>query len=126
MSLVGSSTLFDVYCCGTVAGVGSVGIANGLGANTLNMLMNLGMPWLVRSLIFPDEPWGVLSEGLPFDLVSLVSAVLVLNLVLLLFRYRLCWNQGLCTCAVYLLFIVVLVLIELNVFKLFKPSACTN
>lgn len=103
-----------------------MGIANGLGANTLNMLMNLGMPWLVRSLVFPDLPWTVLSEGLPYDLVSLVSAVLVLNIALLASRYRLCRSQGVATFVVYLLFIVVLVLIELNVFGLYHKSDCTS
>ncbi|XP_034239088.1 sodium/potassium/calcium exchanger 4-like, partial [Thrips palmi] len=107
-------------------GVGSVGIANGLGANTLNMLMNLGMPWLVRSLVFPGLPWTVLSEGLPYDLVTLVSAVVVLNLVLLASRYRLCRMQGVATFIVYFLFIVVLVLIELNVFGLYHKSECTT
>lgn len=106
--------------------MGSVGIANGLGANTLNMLMNLGMPWLVRSLLWPDEPWSVLSEGLPFDLESLMSAVLILNLVLLLYRYRLCRSQGVLTFVVYLIFIVFLVLIELNVLNLFQVSGCTT
>ncbi|KAJ1528816.1 hypothetical protein ONE63_007193 [Megalurothrips usitatus] len=107
-------------------GVGSVGIANGLGANTLNMLMNLGMPWLVRSLLFPGMPWSVLSEGLPYELVTLVSAVLVLNLVLVLSRYRLCRVQGVTTFLVYVLFIVMLVLIDLNVFHLFTKSECTG
>ncbi|KAK3926778.1 Sodium/potassium/calcium exchanger 5 [Frankliniella fusca] len=107
-------------------GVGSVGIANGLGANTLNMLMNLGMPWLVRSLTEPGKPWTVLSRGLTFDLVALVSAVGALNLILLLSRYRLGRSQGVCTFGVYLLFIVMLCLIELNVFGWLPPLNCRS
>ncbi|KAE8751528.1 hypothetical protein FOCC_FOCC001775 [Frankliniella occidentalis] len=107
-------------------GVGSVGIANGLGANTLNMLMNLGAPWLVRSLLYPDSPWTVLSRGLTFDLAALVSAVVVLNVILLTSRYRLGRAQGICTFGIYLLFIVMLCLIELNVFGWLPVLNCSS
>lgn len=44
----------------TLQGFGSMGISNSLGSNTFNILLCLGFPWLVKTLIAPTisgQPW---------------------------------------------------------------------
>lgn len=44
----------------TAQGYGSLGISNSIGSNTFDILLCLGLPWLIKTLILPTisgQPW---------------------------------------------------------------------
>lgn len=40
----------------TSRGYGSMGISNSIGSNIFNILLCLGLPWLIKTLINPTNP----------------------------------------------------------------------
>lgn len=39
-----------------IAGHGSMGISNSIGSNTFDILLCLGLPWLIKASLTPAEP----------------------------------------------------------------------
>ncbi|XP_045784170.1 sodium/potassium/calcium exchanger 5-like [Maniola jurtina] len=103
----------------TMQGHGSMGISNTIGSNTFDILLCLGLPWLVKSLIYPSYPdnhWVMInSSGLSYSAISLLSTLLAFYLFLLLNKFQLDWKVGLSYAVVYAGFLVMAAMIELNV-----------
>ncbi|XP_049885511.1 sodium/potassium/calcium exchanger 3-like [Pectinophora gossypiella] len=100
-------------------GHGNMGISNSIGSNTFDILLCLGLPWLIKSLFYPSTPgnhWvSINSSGLSYSALSLLSTLLTLYGALVLNKFQLDWKVG-GTCAlVYVGFLVLASLIELNV-----------
>ena len=58
----------------TAQGYGSMGISNSLGSNTFDILLCLGLPWLIKTLIAPTisgQPW-VMMMGVN-DVLQLIN-----------------------------------------------------
>lgn len=74
--------------------VGSMSICNTLGANTLDILLSLGMPWFVKTVIISGLIGGkpgivrTSSMGLEFNCVGLAGSVIYLNAVAFLNSYK--------------------------------------
>lgn len=39
-----------------ISGHGNMGISNSIGSNTFDILLCLGLPWLIKSLFYPSYP----------------------------------------------------------------------
>ncbi|CAB3257363.1 unnamed protein product [Arctia plantaginis] len=65
-------------------GHGSMGISNSIGSNTFDILLCLGLPWLIKASLTPAEPghyWvKINSMGLEYSAISLLSTLLLLYL----------------------------------------------
>lgn len=107
-------------------GEGGVGVSNSLGANSLAILMSLGIPWLIRNILHRNDPGQesihINSYGIEYTILLLFLAVVALYLILTLSRYRLKRTVGISLVIVYLVIITFGVLLELNVF--FPTAAC--
>lgn len=101
-------------------GEGDVGVSNSLGANSLAILMSLGIPWLIRNILHRNEPGKesiqINSYGIEYTILLLLLAVIALYVVLTLSRYRLKKTVGLTLISVYSVLITISVLLELNIF----------
>lgn len=103
---------------------GGVGVSNSLGANSLAILMSLGIPWLFRNIIHRNDPTMntilMTSNGIVCLILLLLISAVALYVVLTLSRYRLKRTVGLILITIYLVTITFGILIEL---KVFFPSA---
>ncbi|XP_055601044.1 sodium/potassium/calcium exchanger 3-like [Uranotaenia lowii] len=114
----------------TNRGHGEMGISNSIGSNTFDILLCLGLPWLIKSLGFPAVPgerWVVLnSQGLTYSAISLLSTLCGLYLAFWTNRFKLDWKVGLTCTSMYVAFLTVSSLIELNVFFPVNLPTCEH
>ncbi|XP_053679406.1 sodium/potassium/calcium exchanger 3-like [Anopheles nili] len=114
----------------TNQGHGEMGISNSIGSNTFDILLCLGLPWLIKSLAFPAVPgerWVTLnSTGLTYSAISLLSTLCGLYLAFWFNRFKLDWKVGLTCLTMYVGFLTVSSLIELNVFFPVNLPTCAH
>ncbi|KAK3922927.1 Sodium/potassium/calcium exchanger 5 [Frankliniella fusca] len=112
----------------TKQGHGAMGISNSLGSNVFDILLCLGLPWLVKAAFFPVVPndHGVIinSRGLAYSAISLLSTLFALYAAFLCNRFRLDWRVGLTCLSLYAAYLVFASLIELNVFFVVNLPTC--
>lgn len=100
---------------------GGVGVSNSLGANSLAILMSLGVPWLIHNIIYRNDPSkssiALKDDGIGHNFILLFVAVIILYIVLTLARYRLKRSVGIALLVVYLIFITFGVLIQTKAFS---------
>ncbi|CAB3225694.1 unnamed protein product [Arctia plantaginis] len=114
----------------TVQGHGTMGISNSIGSNTFDILLCLGLPWLIKSLAYPTVPgnhWVTInSSGLSYSAISLLSTLLALYGSLLLNKFQLDWRIGITCALIYAAYLVLAALIELNVFFVVNLPICPH
>ncbi|XP_055536308.1 sodium/potassium/calcium exchanger 3-like [Wyeomyia smithii] len=114
----------------TNQGHGEMGISNSIGSNTFDILLCLGLPWLIKSLAFPAVPgnqWVALnSTGLTYSAISLLSTLCGLYIAFWFNRFKLDWKVGLTCLSMYVAFLTVSSLIELNVFFQVNLPTCIH
>nr|XP_032526511.1 sodium/potassium/calcium exchanger 4-like [Danaus plexippus plexippus] len=103
----------------TNQGHGNMGISNSIGSNTFDILLCLGLPWLIKSLFYPSYPdnhWvKINSSGLSYSAISLLSTLLALYSCLALNKFQLDWKIGITCAFIYAGFLLMASLIELNI-----------
>ncbi|XP_046977385.1 sodium/potassium/calcium exchanger 4 isoform X1 [Vanessa cardui] len=109
-------------------GHGSMGISNSIGSNTFDILLCLGLPWLIKASLTPAEPGNywvkINSMGLEYSAISLLSTLLLLYLTFWLNKFKLDAAVGRACLAMYAMFLVLATLIELNVFFPVNVRTC--
>lgn len=107
-----------------------MGISNSIGSNVFDVLLCLGLPWLIKSSFFPTNPGEhfvqINSEGLIYSSVSLMSTLVLFYGTLYLNRFRLDRKVGLICLGLYAIFLVFASLIELNVFFVVNRPTCDS
>lgn len=106
-----------------VLGIGSMSISNALGANTLDILLCLGMPWMVKILL--SGPVIIHSPSIAYNNAFQIAAVLILILTALLNKFRYNRTLGFVCLVLYLLFIAFVIVISLNILDIFQNTKCT-
>lgn len=105
---------------------GGVGVSNSLGANSLAILMSLGIPWLIKNILHRNTagknfiPLNPLSTE--YNIMLLLCAVIALYLILTVAKYQLKRTVGFTLITVYSIFITLGILLEMNVFF---PGVCS-
>ncbi|KAK6639954.1 hypothetical protein RUM43_008231 [Polyplax serrata] len=101
-------------------GHGSMGISNSIGSNTFDILLCLGLPWLIKSSFLPINPGryfvGINSRGLEYSAISLLSSLLLLYATFYSNQFKLDRKVGQICLLMYAVFLILASLIELNVF----------
>lgn len=96
-----------------------MGVSNSLGANTLAVLMSLGMPWFIKtvkhgishsSLVYID------SGGVVYTIIALLLAVWSLFTILSCGGYQMSKRTGSALMLTYLLFVILAILSEMGIF----------
>ncbi|XP_028033000.1 sodium/potassium/calcium exchanger 4 [Bombyx mandarina] len=109
-------------------GHGSMGISNSIGSNTFDILLCLGLPWLIKASLTPAEPghyWvKINSMGLEYSAISLLSTLLLLYLTFWFNKFKLDAAVGRACLAMYAMFLILATLIELNVFFPVNVRTC--
>lgn len=109
-------------------GHGSMGISNSIGSNTFDILLCLGLPWLIKASFLPVKPGnhfvGINSAGLEYSAISLLSTLLMLYVAFWLNKFKLNRQVGHTCLIMYAVFLVLASLIELNVFFRVNLPTC--
>jgi len=105
-------------------------ISNSIGSNTFDILVCLGVPWMIKALMtgFQDGKWfvEVQSKSLIFTVISLLISLVVLYAILLASRFILSRTMGVVSLLIYLSFLTVALLFELNVFYDVNLPTCKS
>uniref|UniRef100_A0A1B6FZ48 Sodium/potassium/calcium exchanger 5 n=2 Tax=Cuerna arida TaxID=1464854 RepID=A0A1B6FZ48_9HEMI len=109
-------------------GHGSMGISNSLGSNTFDILLCLGLPWLIKASFLPTSAGHhfvrINSRGLEYSAISLLSTLLLLYIAFAINRFKLDRKVGYACLMMYGMFLVLATLIELNVFFTVNLPTC--
>ncbi|XP_046396628.1 sodium/potassium/calcium exchanger 3 [Ischnura elegans] len=109
-------------------GHGSMGISNSIGSNTFDILLCLGLPWLIKASLLPSVPGHhsitINSRGLEYSAISLLSTLLLLYLAFACNRFKLDRKVGVACLCMYAVFLLLASLIELNAFFVVNLPTC--
>ena len=115
-------------------GKGSMAVSNSIGSNTFDILVCLGVPWLVKSVMTGVEgsdkaiSWmiQVNSEGLGYTVMSLLLSLVILYVILLLGKFEVTKAMGIICLVIYVVFLTISLLFELNVFFIVNLPTCSS
>lgn len=111
-----------------ILGEGGIGVSNSLGANSLAILLSLGLPWLIRNIINADNPEksyiALKSYGIEYTILCLLLATVVLYLVISIAKYTLRRRVGIILLSIYFVFITICILLEMDI--LLPSKLCTS
>ncbi|XP_022904797.1 sodium/potassium/calcium exchanger 4 isoform X4 [Onthophagus taurus] len=109
-------------------GHGSMGISNSIGSNTFDILLCLGLPWFIKATFMPTiegKYWvGINSAGIEYSAISLLSSLLLLYVVFALNKFKLDKKVGRICLLMYVVFLILASLIELNAFFRVNLPTC--
>lgn len=89
-------------------------MSNTLGANILDILLCLGLPWTIKCLVTGRDV-VIVSGALSYSVLSLVICIIVLFSVIAFFKFKLNKNVGIICLLLYIIFIVFALLAELKI-----------
>ncbi|XP_034947098.1 sodium/potassium/calcium exchanger 3-like [Chelonus insularis] len=114
----------------TNQGHGTMGISNSIGSNVFDVLLCLGLPWFIKAAFAPKIPGThyvqINSEGIVYSSISLFSTLLLLYISFLVNKFRLDRKVGFTCLSIYVCFLVIASLTELNVFFQVNLPTCVH
>ncbi len=100
-------------------------ISNSIGSNVFDILLCLGLPWLIQTgMVEPESQVVIRSSGLTYSTITLLGTVVFLVTGLRLNKWRLNRLFGGICFFVYVVVITLSCLFELNVFGYLNPPPC--
>lgn len=122
-----------MYAISHVAGMGAMGISSSVGANTLNILLCLAMPWFIKCIVLIIQTGDattstvtIMSQGVMYNCFSLLSCAVLLYAVVAIFKFQIGKWLGFTCLIMYFIFITFSVLIEMNVFFYVNKPLCVE
>nr|KAG5706093.1 hypothetical protein BaRGS_025715 [Batillaria attramentaria] len=98
-------------------------VSNSIGSNVFDILLCLGLPWLIETAAFnKGDHLEISSSGLLYSSLTLLATVVFLLISISCNRWRLNKPYGVTCLVVYVFVITLSSLYELNVFGDLKPS----
>jgi Ca2+/Na+ antiporter len=107
----------------SLAGLGTMAMNNAIGSNIFNVLICMGMPWLIR-IVMDKGSIPVQSNSLIYSILMLIISTIFLYAMLAFNGFNFDRKIGVILFIAYLIFIVVGSLFELNVFLDINLPAC--
>ncbi|KAL8605834.1 hypothetical protein ACOMHN_051443 [Nucella lapillus] len=106
-------------------GYGDMAVSNAVGSNVFDILICLGLPWLIETAFVKRGDYlEISSSGLIYSSLTLLATVVFLLVSIAVNRWRLTKAYGALCLAVYVVVITLSSLYELNVFGDLNPPAC--
>lgn len=101
-------------------GEGGMGISNALGANTMNILLSLGMPWFLKTIMMGANTTSYIridSGSIEYTILALVGVACILFTCLYFNKFRLSRKLGIVLAVIYTVCIVMAILSEMVFFE---------
>ena len=99
-------------------------VSNSIGSNVFDILLCLGLPWLLMSAINHGEAVAIASSGLVYSSLTLLATVAFLLISVGCNSWRLNKAYGAMCLLAYTIVVVMSCLYELNVFGFCNPPSC--
>ena len=100
-------------------------ISNSIGSNVFDILICLGLPWFLETVIInTNSSVKIYSGGIFYSTAILLSTVLMLVLSFIINKWKLNKKLGLILMILWIIVTVVTCLFELNVFGEFTLPLC--
>ena len=108
-----------------------MGISNSVGSNSFDIMICMGLPWLIGSLTSPKYPEegnfvAINSGGVVYSVLMLFCTILLLYFAIAINKFRLDRKVGAILLFFYLVFLVIASMLELNVFFYVNPPECPD
>jgi len=114
----------------TKQGQGAMGISNSIGSNTFDILLCFSLPWFIKAVFFPvveGEHWIMLnSNGLTYQAIFLMTSLCALYVAFVANCFVLDWKIGIACSIMYIGFLIVASLMEMNIFFPLNLPVCTH
>ncbi|XP_059499912.1 sodium/potassium/calcium exchanger 3-like [Stegostoma tigrinum] len=106
-------------------GMGDMAVSNSLGSNVFDILLGLGAPWILRTLVLDYSSVVVInSKGIVYSVILLLASVSLMVLGIHLNGWKLDRRLGVGALLLYAVFLCFSILIELNVFLRVNLPSC--
>ncbi|XP_054712833.1 sodium/potassium/calcium exchanger 4-like [Uloborus diversus] len=106
-------------------GMANMAICNLIGSNIFDILFCLGVPWFIKTFFFsPTSTVIINSSALTYTTATLLSTVILLFVTFSVAGWKLNWKVGLMCLVLYLGFLIIACMFELNMFGDMNPAAC--
>ena len=106
-------------------GHGDMAVSQALGSNVFDILFGLGLPWLIKTLIFDlDSTIEVQSIGMLMSCFTIFVLVLGMLLGFYWKNFILSKKMGYALVIVYVLFLIISVLLEIFVWESYQLPTC--
>jgi len=106
-----------------------MGISNSIGSNTFDILICLGLPWLIRGALIAQNEVNYVqinSGGLEWSTILLMVSLFLLYTLLACNGFMLDRKVGFVALSMYAAFLVISSLFELNVFYQVNLPTCES
>ncbi|CAL8113379.1 unnamed protein product [Orchesella dallaii] len=100
-------------------GFGTMALSNSIGSNTFDVLVCLGLPWLIQSLMLTSHDSDFIeiqSGGIEYSAILLITSLIFLYIILAANDYVLDMKIGIACVIMYAIFITLACLLEMNIF----------
>lgn len=104
-------------------------VCNTLGANTLDVLLSLGMPWFIKCSLPQSQGGGQIfltSEDLEFNCIVLACSVILLNIIAASTSYKMNRIFGVVCILSYMIVASLFIAVGMNVISIFSKSNLTT
>ncbi|XP_064647651.1 sodium/potassium/calcium exchanger 5-like [Lineus longissimus] len=106
-------------------GYGDMAVSNAVGSNVFDILVCLGLPWLLKTTaVNYGSVVDINSSGLVYTAIMLLSTVVILFGMMLIVGWKLNKKIGIFFFLIYVIVTVFACLYELNIFGEFNPPSC--
>lgn len=112
----------DFHFC-SLSGDGDMALSNSVGSNTFDVLVCLGVPWLIKAAAW-NAPIEVSSRGLFVSCFLIVGSVAIALFVLYLNSWVLNQKVGSIFIVIYFIFLGTSVSMEMFVYSRFRLPMC--
>lgn len=99
-------------------------VSNSLGSNVFDILLCLGIPWLIETAKSQGDSVIIDSGGLTYSALTLLATVVFLVASMCVNKWKLTRGYGVLCLVAYVVVIVLSCLFELNVFEDINPPTC--
>lgn len=100
-------------------------LATGLGCNIIDILIDLGLPWLIQASFLTEKKFvETESNSLTYASIFLFISAIFLYTAIALNGYKITRRLAFIGLLFYIGFLVIAIILELNIFKI--PSIITN
>ncbi|XP_078391843.1 sodium/potassium/calcium exchanger 3-like [Cetorhinus maximus] len=106
-------------------GMGDMAVSNSIGSNVFDILLGLGVPWMLRTLFLNyGSVVSINSKGIVYSVILLLASVSFMVIGIHLNKWKLDRRLGLGALLLYAVFLCLSILIELNVFLEVNLPTC--
>ncbi|XP_006811684.1 sodium/potassium/calcium exchanger 4-like [Saccoglossus kowalevskii] len=111
-------------------GFWDMAVSNCIGSNVFEMLLCLGVSWLISSFLPPfnvhHHTVKMLENGLTYISLMLLGTILAVNVAIVCNNYKMDRKLGVFLICCYVAFVVISVMYEMNIFGAVSLPMCTS